>query len=97
MQELSIKVSIADRHYPLKIRESDEENVRKASRKINERLRDYVENFAVADKQDALAMIALEFAAELLSEVDTKQVADSDSVRLVAEIEQQLSRIVSGT
>lgn len=97
MQELSIKVNIADRHYPLKIRLADEENVRKAARRINERMRDYVENFAVADKQDALAMIALEFATEILELSENGKQEDKESEDLIIRIEKKLDDILAST
>lgn len=87
MQELSIKVNIADRQYPLKIQLDDEENLRKAAKRINERLKDYFENYSVQDKQDALAMIALEFATEMFTETDKNKSADHSTIALVQEIE----------
>ncbi len=64
-KEISIKVTIGDRQYPLKIEASEEEYVRKAAKLINEKSKFYQENFQVKDKQDSLAMAALEFASEL--------------------------------
>ena len=63
-EEISIKINICDRFYPLRIKTSEEENVRKASKRINERAKFYIENFSVQDKQDALSMVALEFASD---------------------------------
>lgn len=65
--EISIKVTIGDRQYPLKIDPSEEEFVRGAAKLINEKSKFYQENFSVKDKQDSLAMAALEFASEVLS------------------------------
>jgi hypothetical protein len=63
-QEIPIKVNISDRFYPLRIPIKDEENVRNSVNHINERARFYTQNFSIKDKQDALAMVALEFASE---------------------------------
>lgn len=93
MQELSIKVNIADRQYPLKIQAGDEENVRKAAKKVNERLREYTENYAVTDKQDALAMIALELATEL-TERGNNGVIDTSAEHLLQKIESRLNGIL---
>jgi cell division protein ZapA (FtsZ GTPase activity inhibitor) len=68
--EISIKVNIADRFYPLRIPVVEEKNVRKAAQLINEKAKYYHENFSVQDKQDALAMAALEFASDLLNAQD---------------------------
>lgn len=63
-EEISIKINICDRYYPLRIKAQEEEAVRAAAKKINERARYYIENFSVQDKQDALAMVALEVASQ---------------------------------
>lgn len=64
MGELSIKINIANRIYPLKINREEEESIRLAAKSINDILKDYEENYAVRDKQDLLAMCALKFATE---------------------------------
>jgi cell division protein ZapA len=92
VQELSIKVNIADRQYPLKIQAGDEENVRRAARRVNERLKEYVENYAVADRQDALAMIALEFATEFFTDPEKGAGLDSDTQGLIRDIESKLDQ-----
>ncbi len=66
MDELSIKVNIADRFYPLSVTAEQEEEVRKAARLINDKLKLYEKQFSVKDKQDILSMCALELATELI-------------------------------
>ncbi|MFT6112876.1 MAG: cell division protein ZapA [Bacteroidia bacterium] len=63
-QEISIKVNICDRFYPLRIKTSEEGGVRGAAKTINERAKFYIDNFSVQDKQDALSMVALEFVSD---------------------------------
>ena len=62
-QEISIKVNICDRFYPLRIKTSEEEVVRSAVNSVNDRAKYYNQNFSIQDKQDALSMVALEFAS----------------------------------
>ena len=64
MSELSIKVNIANRVYPLSVQRDEEEEVRKAATFINQRLKELEANFAVKDKLDLLAMLALELTME---------------------------------
>ena len=64
MSELSIKVNIANRVYPLSVQREEEEEVRKAATFINERLKVLEANFAVKDKLDLMAMLALELTLE---------------------------------
>ncbi len=68
--KLEIKLSIADRVYPLTVDPSQEEGLRSASKKIDAMIKQFEENYAVRDKQDVLAMCALQFA----SQVEQKQV-----------------------
>jgi len=63
---LSVKVSIANRNYPLRITGEEQEKVLRAAENINKRIKDLEENYAVKDKQDLLAMCALQFASEAL-------------------------------
>jgi cell division protein ZapA len=66
MQErLKIKLSIADRVYPLTIDPSQEEGLRKAAKNIEQLAKKFEQNYAVRDKQDVLAMCALQFASKI--------------------------------
>jgi cell division protein ZapA (FtsZ GTPase activity inhibitor) len=69
-EKLKIKISIADRVYPLTVDASQEEGLRSASKKIDMMIKQFEENYAVRDKQDVLAMCALQFA----SQVEQKQI-----------------------
>ena len=69
-EKLKIKLSIADRVYPLTIDSSQEEGLRSASKKIDEMIKQFEQSYAVRDKQDVLAMCALQFA----SQVEQKQI-----------------------
>ncbi|MDD3004500.1 cell division protein ZapA [Flavobacterium sp.] len=69
-EKLKIKISIADRIYPLNVDLSQEEGLRSASKKIDMMIKQFEENYAVRDKQDVLAMCALQFA----SQVEQKQI-----------------------
>lgn len=64
MSELHIKVNIASRTYPLTVSDDEEEEVRKAAQFINEKIKTLESGFAVKDKQDLLAMLALELTLE---------------------------------
>lgn len=71
-EKLKIKISIADRVYPLTVDMSQEEGLRSASKKIDVMMKQFEENYAVRDKQDVLAMCALQFASQLeQKQIDT--------------------------
>jgi len=67
MKEQHISVIIADRPYRLKVgSEKEEEQCRKAKDLINTKMKDYANHFAFRDKQDLLAMVALQFAVDVV-------------------------------
>ncbi len=63
---LSIKVQIAERFYPLKIKQQDEEKIRKAANLINDKVLQYKQRYTDKDAQDFMAMAALQFVINLL-------------------------------
>jgi cell division protein ZapA (FtsZ GTPase activity inhibitor) len=77
LDELSIKVNIADRFYPLSVTAEQEEQVRKAAKLINDKLKGYEKQFSVKDKQDILSMCALELATELIKLLDKPLIEDN--------------------
>lgn len=84
-ESLKIKISIADRVYPLTINPTQEEGLRAASKKIEEMIKMFEENYAVRDKQDVLAMCALQFAAQLeQKKIDKSENTEEALARLKA-------------
>lgn len=65
-EEVSIRVSIADRVYPLKVSVAQEPVIRQAAKLINEKIKSYKESFDVNEKPVLLSMCALQFVTELL-------------------------------
>jgi len=63
-----IKVSIADRIYPLSVSQGQEARLRASAKQIDEMMKHYEQNYAVQDKQDVLAMCALQLALQLRQE-----------------------------
>jgi len=65
-EKIKIKVTIANRIYPLNINSAnEEEGMRKAAKRINDLVMRFEQDYAVSDKQDVLAMCALQFASAL--------------------------------
>jgi len=65
-EKVKIKVVIGGRTYPLHVTNAvEEEGTRKAAEKINSLISKFEQNYAVSDKQDVLAMCALQFASKL--------------------------------
>lgn len=85
MEKLKIKITIAGRVYPLSIKNAiEEEGMRKAANKINELVTKFEQSYAVSDKQDVLAMCALQFA----SHVEINSISDdTDTLEAIKKIE----------
>ena len=65
MEKLKINIVIAGRTYPVSVNNTkEEEGMRKAANAINNLISKYEQNYAVSDKQDVLAMCALQFASK---------------------------------
>ena len=64
-EQLKIKLSIANRVYPLTIDASQEEGLRKAAKNIEAMIKQFEQSYSVRDKQDVLAMCALQFASQV--------------------------------
>lgn len=94
MEELSIKIKIANRVYPLTIEPKEEEGIRKAADKINESIIEYKKMYATKDLQDLLAMVLLEIATDNL-EIKNKGMlintsVEDDLIKIDELISQQL-------
>ncbi|MFB9057560.1 cell division protein ZapA [Mariniflexile ostreae] len=64
-EKLKIKLSIGNRIYPLTIDPSQEEGLRKAAKNIDVMIKQFEQSYSVRDKQDVLAMCALQFASQV--------------------------------
>ena len=72
MSELSIKLRIGNREYPMRIKAEDEERIRRAGRILNEKAQTYKERFGIDDQQDLLAMVAFDCQNEKSKSINFK-------------------------
>lgn len=79
MGELSIKIKIANRVYPLTVASEEEEGIRRAADDINRSIEDFERLYDVKDKQDLLAMAALKVASRNF-ELENKGVLANDNL-----------------
>ncbi len=84
VDKFKINVVIGGRSYPLHVSSTlEEQGTRKAAEKINQLIVNFEKNYAVSDKQDVLAMSALQFAAKLeIQKLLEKQNEDKASNKL---------------
>ena len=94
-EKLKIKISIADRVYPLTVEPSQEEGLRSASKKIDAMIKQFEQSYAVRDKQDFLTMCALQFAAQVeQKQTTTSQTSETAMVRL-QNLDKKLSELLA--
>jgi cell division protein ZapA len=95
MDPVTIKVSVGNREYPLKVSKDDELLIQNAVSLVNQRMRDYEKNYPGTDKFDHLAMCTIQIASELAG-LKAKQIsADEELSVLVSEIDKSISECLS--
>jgi len=94
MEELSIKIKIADREYPMKVKRVDEERVRMAGKLINEKIKTYREQFGIDDKQDLLSMVAFDCLIDKMASEESNQVIDQTVFEKVDRLNQLVSQSI---
>lgn len=60
-----VNIRVAGRNYPLVVQSEEEEILRIAAKKIEKYINTFEKNYNISEKQDALAMAALQLASEL--------------------------------
>ncbi|HPG33668.1 MAG: cell division protein ZapA [Lentimicrobiaceae bacterium] len=93
MDEISITVMIADRSYKLTISRSEEETLRAAAKAIDEQIKKYASYFEYKDKQDLLAMVALQFSTTAIDLETQKKFSDSGLLSKLEEIDEILTDV----
>ncbi|QTD39399.1 cell division protein ZapA [Polaribacter batillariae] len=87
--KLKINIVIAGRTYPLSVNNTkEEEGMRKAANAINSLITKYEQNYAVSDKQDVLAMCALQFASKLEISSLNKEQDNAETIHKIKELTQ---------
>ena len=88
-ENLKIKLTIANRVYPLSVSPDQESSLRLSANKINNTIQQLEKNYAVRDKQDVLAMCSLQYAAQLersKNQSNGDQIIENDKVQELIDI-----------
>ena len=94
MDELSITVVIADRPYKLTISREEEEPVRNAAKAIDEQIKKYASYFEYKDKQDLLAMVALQFSTSSIDFENQLRYQNDEMLKKLTEIDEVLTEVL---
>lgn len=82
MEDRSIRIELAGRAYPLTIHPDEEENIRSAANELNESIARLKTDYPLTDKQDLLAMAALEVTTRALNASATSTAQTTDQAVL---------------
>lgn len=94
MEELSVKIKIADREYPMKVKRKEEERVRAAGKFINEKIKHYRDQFGIDDKQDLLAMVAFDCLVDKMADEENLHKIDQTVIEKVNHINKLVSQVL---
>jgi len=82
MSEFSISITVAGRPYKLVVEKEQEELFRNSAKLIDKRIKEYSSSYEFKDKQDLLAMVALEYTVSSLQNEQVKQVTRESELLL---------------
>jgi cell division protein ZapA len=94
MTELSIKLRIGSREYPMRVKAEDEERIRRAGKILNEKMKTYREKFGIEDQQDLLAMVAFDCQVEKMKNEESQITTDEHSLNQVIQLNQLISQTI---
>lgn len=86
MSTLKVKINIAGRLYPLTVNAEEELAVREAGKEINKLIQEFEDRYAVTDKQDAIAMVALQMTSKLNLQKETNVGDDLELNERIAQL-----------
>jgi cell division protein ZapA (FtsZ GTPase activity inhibitor) len=94
MSEFSISITVADRPYKLVVEKEQEELFRNAAKLIDKRIKEYSGSYAFKDKQDLLAMVALESTVSFLQNEQNMHQSEELTAEKLTGIERALDELL---
>ncbi len=94
MEKLNIKISLANRLYPMKVDLSEERVIRLSVAKIEKILNNLKEKYSVKDTQDLLAMCALQLCVRIEKIESGKSGSDKKNIQDLIDIHKSISNVV---
>ena len=94
MEKLNIKISLANRLYPMNVDSSEERIIRLSTSKIEKILKNLKERYSVKDDQDLLAMCALQLCVKLEKIGFKKSTTQQKIIEDIADIKKKISSTI---
>jgi cell division protein ZapA len=87
MGEVSIKIKIAEREYPMRVEASEENVIRASAKLVDEKLKTYKDQFGISDKQDLLAMVSFDCMIQQMRSEEVETGLDHKVAERVASLD----------
>jgi len=94
MDKLNIKISLANRLYPMNINSSEEKIIRLSASKIQKILKSLKEKYSVKDDQDLLAMCALQLCVKLEKQSEEESFATQSVIDNIIRMKKNISEVI---
>lgn len=94
MADLSIKLKIGNREYPMKVKAEDEERIRRAGKVLNEKIKNYRYQFGIDDNQDLLAMVAFDCLVEKMKKEEATESTDEVAIDQIKSLSQLITNAI---
>jgi cell division protein ZapA len=94
MAELSIKIRIGNREYPMRVKAEDEERIRRAGKLLNEKIKNYQNQFGIDDTQDLVAMVAFDCLVEKLKREEVSDASDDFALGEISKLNQLINNSI---
>ena len=94
MEKLNIKISLANRLYPMNIANSEEKMIRLSAFKIEKMLKVLKEKYSVKDDQDLLAMCAFQLCVKLEKLEYNRSKIEEEMIDNIVDISDEISGLI---
>ena len=94
MEKLNIKISLANRLYPMSVDASEEKVIRLSAAKVEKIIKQLKDRYSVKDSQDLLAMCALQLCVKLEKSGSNTSHAKKQIFQNISEMKKNISNII---
>ena len=75
----------------MKVKADDEERIRRAGKIVNEKIKNYQDQFGIDDRQDLLAMVAFDCLVEKLKYEESAETSDDYALNEITKLNQLIT------
>lgn len=90
----AIKVTILGKQYPLRVEESEEENMMRIARYVDEKLRQYKKELSKQPESTVMVLTALSIAEELFEERQKNKELNKKEDRVLEDVNRSMQKLL---